>query len=82
MQENNLGRIQLMAIQNEGPIIECDECRFLLHYEWGRTERKHNLPRCSIEFRDGSQVKHPCSDFKEEKHGNKMDGQRCDKVSG
>ena len=41
---------------------ECDTCRFLLHYEWDDVERKCSLPRCSIEFRDGNKVNHPCPD--------------------
>ena len=42
-------------------ISECDGCVFLLHYEWDIKE-KHDLPRCSIEFRDGSKVEQPCKD--------------------
>jgi len=44
-------------------IGECDICQCLLHYEWNEIDKKHNLPRCRIEFRDGSQVKHPCFDY-------------------
>ena len=44
-------------------IADCDTCRFLLHYEWDKTEGKHSLPRCSIGFRDGRKVISPCSDY-------------------
>ena len=45
----------------EGEIIsECDGCVFLLHYEIG--DDKHNSPRCSIGFRDGSEIKQSCVD--------------------
>ena len=41
----------------------CKTCRFLLHYEWDKDKKAHCLPRCSIEFRNGSQVKDPCPDY-------------------
>lgn len=41
-------------------VSECDGCINLLHYEFGG--KRHDKPRCSIEFRDGSEVKHPCPD--------------------
>ena len=45
----------------KGEIIsECDGCVSLLHYEFGG--EKHNRPRCSIGFRDGSKIKQPCAD--------------------
>ena len=42
---------------------ECDTCQFLLHYEQDKDSRKYDLPRCSIEFRDGSKILHPCPDY-------------------
>ncbi len=39
---------------------ECGDCPFLLHYEFDG--KKFNLPRCSVGFRDGSKVSHPCPD--------------------
>ena len=43
-------------------IAECDTCRHLLHYEWDKNLKKHSLPRCSIDFRDGNKVNHPCEE--------------------
>ena len=40
--------------------MDCKGCRFLLHYEFDG--KKYNLPRCSIGFRDGTKVNHPCKD--------------------
>lgn len=42
--------------------MDCQDCVFLLHYEFDG--KRIELPRCSIEFRDGSKVKHPCQDKK------------------
>ena len=42
--------------------IDCQDCIFLLHYEQAEVGGKWELPRCSIEFRDGSKINHPCPD--------------------
>ena len=39
---------------------DCQDCVFLLHYERNIKGQKNS--RCSIEFRDGSKVNHPCKD--------------------
>ena len=51
--------------------MDCQDCVFLLHYEQAQVGEKWELPRCSIEFRDGSKVNHPCQDKLKKQEGGK-----------
>ena len=44
---------------------ECDICQLLLHYEWDKDKGEHSLPRCSVDFRNGNTVRHPCPDYQQ-----------------
>ena len=54
---------QIVEIVKVGLNKECDNCQWLLHYEYDADTRKHSMPRCCINFRKGNEVFHPCLDF-------------------